>query len=172
MKLEWAFLAEGVGRDSRGVITVIGLNQNVLIPLELPTKTTRVMILHLTDVEPEQTLGFTMKVTDPAGEPLAIHGGEMKIGQPQFPDLPIAADIPVDLVISAASYGTYTVEVEFKEPGGETQSISEQLFVMRSPAEGGRYGETKRPSDRSSRPARQARGSRIVPGEPGGHQAK
>jgi hypothetical protein len=150
-------------------MTVIGLNQNVVIPSELPTKTTRVMILHLADVVPDEVLGFTMTVTDPAGETVAMHGGEMKIGQSPFPELPGAADIPVDLVISVASYGTYTISVEFREQSGATQGISTELYVMTSPGEReeARRAPAKRAPGHSSRGPRRVRGSRITPDGPG-----
>lgn len=134
MKLEYILLAEGLGQDSKGAITAIGLNQNVFATASFPATTKRAVIAHLVhDGKPLQpgdkiTLRFT--VTSPSGKMIAAQTAQATVGQIAWPDLPVTSDLPAEMLLTLNEYGTYRFEVAVQMPDGEEMTGQIEFYVV------------------------------------------
>ncbi len=144
MKLEWIILAEGIGQDSRGAFTLIGINQNVLTIPRLPRATKRIVMPHLVvdekEFKPGDSVAFKVSVISPSNEILSAHPGQIALGEVMWPDLPVALDLPVDVMLNCSEYGAYRVEV-IAQLGGDSVK-SDVIIYVRQPTPEDRGGPT------------------------------
>ena len=130
MRIESIVLAEGLGQDSRGALTAIGLSQNVYIAESLPATTKRAVVVHMTECAEGESLAFTFTVKDPSGKVNSAQSGEVRLGKALFRDLPVGADLPVETAITFTSMGTYTIGIEVRQSDGTTHNASVPLHVV------------------------------------------
>jgi hypothetical protein len=130
-KLEWVILAEGIGRDSRGAFTLIGVNLNVFSPPSLPASTRRVVFAHFVDQEHVTgTIRFGIKVISPSGETVMANQAQVSLhSDVPWPNLPVTCDIPFEVAIVFNEYGAYRFEVSARGPKDETMSSHVYLNV-------------------------------------------
>jgi hypothetical protein len=137
VKIGWVLLAEGIGQDSKGVLTAIGLNQNVLATTTLPSVTKRAIVVHV--VSDAHTLkmgdGFNVafKVTNPQGKVITAQSGQVTVGKISWPGLPISFDMPVELVINVSEYGTYLIEATVQVADGPEMAEHVEFYVVNAP---------------------------------------
>lgn len=136
MRIEWGLLAEGIGQDSRGVVTAIGINQNVVLGQTLPAVTKRAFIIHIVgdDLPDEIDVQFSFDLISPEGEIRNLASGTMQgAGGKPFQDLPASFDIPGQFLLELPSLGTYQIRatVVGLSDGAELQHSTE-LYVMKS----------------------------------------
>jgi hypothetical protein len=134
MKIEWIFLAEGFGTAANGVVTAIGVNQNLIVAPALPITTKRAVLAHLVAEEgtlANAELGVSAKVLGPTGQVIAAQTAPATIGSPLWPDLPITFDLFAEFPLRLADYGTYVVEVEVTRPDGSTAKGHANFYVTK-----------------------------------------
>src|SRR5579859_3083663 len=140
MKIGWMLLAEGIGQDSRAVLTAIGLNQNVLATPTLPTVTKRAIIVHIiSDAEPLKVgykLNVTFNITNPHGKIITAQNGQITIGKVPWPDLPVSFDMPVELIFNVSEYGTYLIGAAVQVADGPEMSEQIEFYVVDAPNPG------------------------------------
>lgn len=133
MKVEWIALADGVGQDSRGAVTAIALSQNVFPVPKLPAVTKRAVVIHITaepdTLKPGDNFNVTFNVFDPRGKVINAQSGQVIVGPTAWPDLPIVADVPAEMMINVAEYGTYRIEVTIRPNVGEEIVHSVEFYV-------------------------------------------
>jgi hypothetical protein len=138
MKLEWILLAEGIGQDARGAITMIGLNQNVLVAPALPALTKRALMAHLVDddqpLKEGDVINFKLKAVSPTDEVISVQSGQGVIAPTIWPDLPHMLDFPMEMILNCQEYGTYRIEFEMKFPDGKTSQETVSLYVRQPPS--------------------------------------
>lgn len=138
MKLEWVLLAEGLGQDSRGAVTAIGINQNVLVVQKLPATTKRAIIAHIIDEDNSlnsgDKLSFRFRVISPSGETVSTQGGQILLGERLHPDFPLAVDMPVEVIFDVAEYGRYRLTMALNLPDGEQLTGEALLYVKEAPS--------------------------------------
>jgi hypothetical protein len=137
MQIEWTMLAEGIGQDSKGAITLIGVNQTVFGTPTLPAMTKRSLLSHLI-LSPGETLvlgerlTFHVRMEAPSGKTLAASSGAIGIGSlPPWPELPASIDIPGEVGFMVEEYGTHRLVIEVTTPDGSELSDSVNLYVVR-----------------------------------------
>jgi hypothetical protein len=127
-------LAEGLGQDSRGAITVIGVNQNVFETPSLPGITKRAVLVHLVDDDRDPKIGdqlnFRVRVVSPSEEVINAQGAQVAVGPPRWPNLPLSIDFPIEIVMNCPEYGPYRIELDAQFPEGVTFKGSVILYVM------------------------------------------
>jgi len=138
MKLEWIFLAEGFGRDSKEAVTAIGINQTVHVTNELPAVTKRGVFAHLTDPEgllnEGDTISMALEIKSPSGRTVAAHAAEAAVGQLPWPDLPTGVDVVAEVQLRVSEFGSYSVSVSLTHVGadGKTRTaVGEVAFHVR-----------------------------------------
>ena len=136
--MEWVLLADGVGQDSRGAVTAIGLNQDVLSFPSLPAAAKRAVVAHLTEgagvLKAGDKFSVMFKVTSPSDKVIVAQSGQVVVGQVQWPDLPVSTSLPVELAINFSEYGTHRIEVTVQAPdGGELNGHVDFYVVKASP---------------------------------------
>lgn len=138
MKLDWLIMAEGFGLDAGGVITLIGINQNVLIATSLPTITKRALVAHVVDDSGKLSEGSQVAAvftaTDPSGAVITRIEGKLVIRKRLLPDLPPTLDLPAEFRLTIKEFGAYTLGVEVSSADGTPATGSLTLHVMQRPA--------------------------------------
>lgn len=140
MKIEWVLLADGIGQDSRGAVTAIGLNQNVLSLRSLPEVAKRAVIAHIVEdpgvLKVGDKFNVLFRVVAPSGEVVIAQSGQITIGNMQWPDLPVSSDLPAELVWNVSEYGTYRFEVVVLLGGGPEVSGHADFYVVADSSDG------------------------------------
>lgn len=138
MKLRWMALAEGLGTDAKGALTLIGLSQNVFSASEYPATTKRAVLLHLAeDDASESTAGrirIYYSVKDPSGAVVLAQTIEVQVGARAIPDLPAHADIPAEFILTLEAPGTYRICADITWPDGSAESTEVPLYVIPRPS--------------------------------------
>ena len=133
MKVEWVALADGVGQDARGAVTAIALSQNVFPTPTLPAVTKRAVVIHITAepgaLKPGDSFGVTFNVCDPHGKVINAQSGQVVVGPTAWPDLPVVADVPAEMMVNVTEYGTYRIEVTIRPNVGEEIVRSVEFYV-------------------------------------------
>lgn len=126
-------LAEGLGQDSRGAITIIGVNQNVLEASSLPAVTKRAVLVHFVDDDHDLKIGdqlnFRIKVVSPSEEVINAQAAQANVGASRWPDLPLAIDFPIEIILNCPEYGSYRIELDAQFPEGVAFKESVVLYV-------------------------------------------
>lgn len=134
MRLDWMILAEGLGQDSRGAITIIGVNQNVFETPLLPGVTKRAVLVHFVDDDRDLKIGdqlnFRVRVVSPSEEVINAQGAQATVGPSRWPDLPLSIDFPIEIVMNCPEYGSYRIELDAQFPEGVTLKGSVILYVV------------------------------------------
>jgi hypothetical protein len=134
MKIEWIIIAEGLGSASNGAMTVIGINQNLVVTQSAPVITKRAVIAHLVTHDgslADKELGVSIKVLAPAGQVLAAQTVPAKTGTPLWADMQVTFDIFAEFPLRLPDYGDYTFAVEVTGPSGETVTGQTYLYVRK-----------------------------------------
>jgi hypothetical protein len=136
MNLDWIILAEGFGTASNGAVTVIGINQQVIITPSLPITTKRGVLAHFVDSSAElagQELDVTLSVTDSAGKTLLTQTAPARMNAtPPWPDLPSGVDVFLEIPLRLSEYGSYEISLSLKPPSGDP-IIGRVPFYVKEP---------------------------------------
>jgi hypothetical protein len=139
MKVEWVLIADGAAQDSRGAVTAVALNQNVLSAPTLPVPAKRAVIAHVAEapgiLKPGDKFEVTFQVTAPSGDVISVQKAQIAVGQLQWPDLPVSTDLPVELLLNLSEYGSHHIEVKVRTAGGDQSEGSVDLFVVPPPGD-------------------------------------
>jgi hypothetical protein len=135
MKIEWVIIAEGFGAGGNGAITAIGIDQVLIIASRLPANTKRAVLAHLVadDSITDKELTLAVMVLAPSGQVLAAQTAPVKIGAPQWPDIPITFNIFTDIPMQLTEYGTYVVDVKVTAPDGDSIEHRAEFYVCEPP---------------------------------------
>ncbi|WP_162834316.1 hypothetical protein [Amycolatopsis circi] len=136
MRIKWILLCEGFGLDSKGALTAIGLNQNVVASETLPVQTKRAIIIRLIDEnEPayQGVMTISFSVISPTGKVVSANTANVSIGPKKFSDLPGTGEIPAELILNLSEYGTYRVSAEIRLEDDRVETVAEYLYVVSSP---------------------------------------
>lgn len=140
MKVEWILIADGIGQDSRGAVTAIAINQNVIIAPTLPDVAKRAVVAHITEapgvIKRGDKINVSFRVISPSGDILAAQSGQVTVGQIIFPDLPVTTDLPMEFSMSLSEYGTHKIEIRVDLAGREHSEGAIELFVTEPPKAG------------------------------------
>lgn len=138
MKLDWIILAEGFGTSANGAVTVIGINQQVIIAPSLPTTTKRGVLAHFSDSSGTlagQELDVTISVNDPNGKPLITQTAPARMTpELQWPELPTGLDIYLEIPLRLSEYGSYEISLSLKQPGADPITGVVPFYVKKPPA--------------------------------------
>jgi len=147
MRLDWIGIAEASTTDSRGVLTLVGVNQNVAIAESLPAEVKRTVVIYLVDedasLQPESQLQIRVSVENPKGEEVASQEGELRIVSKPFPTLPGAIQLAIDLDLQVTEYGTYIIKCFVDGPNGMHLEGSKPLHVVQRMKEDSNLSESR-----------------------------
>ncbi|MFC5182471.1 hypothetical protein [Actinomadura harenae] len=137
-RLDGLLLAEGLGVDARGAITLIGLNQNVVVTPSLPTQNRRAVIAHIDAGElaadDEVTVLFAM--LDPGDQVMTSFEVQAKLGgQVPWPEVRPTLDVPAEVLFVPVAYGTHAIRVTARFSDGTEQSEQVELYVVKPAVE-------------------------------------
>ena len=139
MKLESLVLAEGMGQDANGAYTLIGVNQNVFSPQSLPAGTKRAVLAYFVE-EPGENLEWAGKsaevsftVTSPTGKVLAAQTGQLSFGEKNFADVPVALQLPNEIILQVREYGDHRIAVAVTFPDESVVKGELTLYVRPFP---------------------------------------
>ncbi len=131
LNLEWVMLAEAAVQDSDGVLSIIGLSQNVLVTRTFPVQTKRAIVVHLQSDTPSPVTkaSVNFSVVSPSSRVIVAQTIEARLGKPRFPDIPWSMDVPAEFILSITEPGTHVFNVEL-EAGDERLAKSVDLHVL------------------------------------------
>lgn len=135
MRIGYVLLGEGLGADAKNALTVIGLNQNILMGSALPTVTKRAVVLHLEDVDfpSGSTAEVSFTVRAPSGRVLMAQTTGFSVGERVFDDVPVTADIPAEFMLNVTEYGPHVIVVEVRPQGADVLTAEVSLYVRQPP---------------------------------------
>jgi hypothetical protein len=135
-------LAEAAAVDARGALTLIGVNQRVLAPATIPFNIKQRLIGTLTDELPESAgHGFgeipdgivSVRVINPEGDTTFSASEEVALppsAKKRWADLPLTANLIVEIDIKGDSYGVYVVEVTYKPIDSAEKTRRIPLYIV------------------------------------------
>jgi hypothetical protein len=142
--LDVVILAEAAAVDGRGALTLVGVNQRVLVPATIPFNIRQRIIGTLTDELPESAgheFGeipdgmVSVRVIDPTGDTTFSASEEVALPESapvkkRWVDLPLTANLIVDIDIKGDSYGVYVIEVTYKPVDAEEETRRFPLYIV------------------------------------------
>jgi hypothetical protein len=146
VKIENAFLVEGVALDIRGAMTLVGFNQRVVAPPSLPSAFRQTLMLSLIDeVGPEAVpegsiagqLGLTL--VDPGGVTAFAFTQGVPLQPKQRPELPTYTNIAIEIPFSCNSYGVYALTIKWHLAGADVEERQIDVLVL-DPQDAGEMG--------------------------------
>jgi hypothetical protein len=116
--IDFAALAEGVAADSRGSLTLVGVNAHLLLAEQLPAQFSPTLVVVVVDGDAEhpvlvegRTVSARFEAKGPDGETIFVTQVRQQIAQPVFPSLrprlqliaqvPFTATKPGEFIVSA-----------------------------------------------------------------------
>lgn len=135
MKFDFLALAEGAAEDSRGAITLVGVNQNLVVSPTLPTPFRRTLFAYVSEEEGQAPLpsgtpiAMAFRAESPSGNVVVAGTGAGALGNKPYPDLPGAVQFAVDLAGVAGEYGAYKLICEISIAGSSLRA-SRHLYVF------------------------------------------
>lgn len=134
MKIGWVLLAEGLGQDAKGAITVIGLNQNIFAASSLPSTTKRAVVAHLVaddkPLKPGDKLTVRFSVMSPSDQVISAQTAQATVGELAWPDLPATSDLPAEMLLTFSEYGMHRFEVAVQTSIGEEMKGQIDFYVV------------------------------------------
>lgn len=140
MRCDLFVLAEGVTADARGALTMVGVNQRVIVAGSLPFSVRQKIVISLTDemqgphghdFEELPDGDLSIRVTDPSGDPQFAISQGFKMPQENLPEQgPKIANIVADVVVSGTTFGEYTVAATFRTADGGEVAKNFPIYVV------------------------------------------
>lgn len=137
LEVAWFGMAEASAIDSRGAMTLVGINQNVVVAETLPALRKRVLVLHLRDSEePEQLLvpgaRLTVKmwVNGPDESEIFRQTATVDIGEKRWADIPGGANVTTEMQLNIEAYGRYRIHCEVAVQGQDELSVYQDLWAV------------------------------------------
>lgn len=133
--IEWVGFAEGSALDSRQAVTLVGFNQCLVSPEELPFKWQSQIIViakEAQDSPAESASGFvTVTIKDPGGGVIASISNFVNATR-KHPDVPASVIMAVMVGLDVAEHGAFEVEATARETqdGPVTSKQSQTLYVI------------------------------------------
>lgn len=140
MRIDWMTLAEGLGSDANGALTLIGFNRNVFVSTSLPAVTKRAVLLHVSgdreEFEGREKLQVAFSVTAPSGRVLLAQTAGLTLGASPWIDIPAGLDVPAEFGLNLTEYGDHVIRAELDFEGTQQLSAETILYVRQPPASG------------------------------------
>jgi hypothetical protein len=137
MRLDYALLAEGVGQDSRGAITLIAVDQLILATATLPIQVNRVLAMRAieeTNELQDATVTLRLTVLSPSGDTISATSGMGALGPRLFADVPGMLNVQSMFAFLATEYGEYKINAHVTAAGGTELSVSIPFNVRKAPS--------------------------------------
>lgn len=136
VEIQWLGVAEASAYDGRGSLTLVAVNQNVVIAPELPVTRKRSVVALVScpdnsGVEPGDSGTFEVSVKDPAGKDLVAAKQTMTLEESKWPGVvPIGFHFSGDLNLKLEKYGIYAIHISIEIPEGEVATADAPLYVV------------------------------------------
>lgn len=124
--VDLAVLAEGAAADSRGSMTLVGVNPNVLLAETFPVQFSPILLVTLKDdqeagtLTPGRLVAATVKATGPDGEVIFIAPAIRQVITPSpLPALPPKINVLAQVPFTASKNGTYTISARITVIDGD-----------------------------------------------------
>jgi hypothetical protein len=143
MRVEYVLVAEAATNDLRGALALIGVNQRALIGPKLPFNAQLRVVIMLTDetdeaegqgFEESRNAQLSINVIDPEGDSRSAWNEPVNLPtEKRWVDLPMLANVIVDVPIRGNAYGIYLIEVRYTPSDDEEQKKRIPLYVVPQP---------------------------------------
>lgn len=138
MLLDYVIVAEGVGQDSRGAMTLVAVDQVALIAQTLPISVARLLIVRAVEARVGELtagadLSMRFQVTSPSGDTVAAGSVTGKGGERVLPDIPVAIQVILQVQFQAPEVGEYRVAVTLSPSTGSEVNAETSLYVVSPP---------------------------------------
>lgn len=129
MRVEQVLLAEGVTNDSRGALSLIGVNQRVIASPNLPVNIRLQCVVMLTDEVADEDRTFdesapgnvSIEVLRPDGTTAFAVTQPIVRVQKRFVDLPVLINVISGIVVTGTTHGVFMLRARYIPPNGEPQ---------------------------------------------------
>jgi hypothetical protein len=130
LEIDLAVLAEGAATDSRGNVTLVGINPSLFLVENFPVQFSPVLLVALKEDEsetlsPGRTLSATVEVTGPDDEVLFAFPIRQVIAPQPYRGLRPRAQVVGQVPFTASKIGIYTVSARIAVIGDDGKPIAE-----------------------------------------------
>ena len=138
MLLDYVIVAEGIGQDSRGAVTLIAVDQVALIAQTFPVSVSRFLVVraieeNVGELLPGADLSMRFTVASPSGDIVAAGSVAGKGGERVLPGIPVAIQVILQVQFQAPEVGTYRLAVTLSASAGSEVSAHTYLYVLSPP---------------------------------------
>jgi hypothetical protein len=143
LKVVTAALAEGVALDTRGNVSLVGFNPQMLTYERLPAQCSPAFAVALEDeegappsIQPGRLLHIELQVTGTDGEVLFFAEDNQNLQNPKVEGIPPRVQLIANVQFTAAKAGKYAVTARFNypdEPDGPVEAASRSFYVGENP---------------------------------------
>jgi hypothetical protein len=133
-EIKWILLAEAVAQNGDGVLSAIGIGQNVALAYSLPVRTKRALVVRVESTEaelPGDQMVVEFSVVAPSGKTIVAQNAQAPIGPPKFTEFPWTAHIPAELGMTLTEFGTHVVRAAVTI-GSEAHEATLPLHVLQA----------------------------------------
>jgi hypothetical protein len=138
LQLDWVGLAEGTVIDTRQVLSLVGVNQNVFRVDQVPASISTHIAVLISE-SPEAADGpagdlvghVSLRVCDPDGREISSTANTVS-GERKLKDIPATFVLAAMTTIRAEQLGRYSVEVVLDSQDGESSRRDQYLYVTTS----------------------------------------
>jgi hypothetical protein len=132
IKVDFAALAEGAAGDSRGNLTLVAVNPQVLVAEQLPAQFSLILVVVIVDQEsndptitPGRNVTARIEATGPDGSVLFVAQLRQEIVRPPNPGLEPRVQIVAQVPFMAAKPGDFTISAHITVVGEGEEELGE-----------------------------------------------
>lgn len=135
IQLEWFGLAEGSTEDSRGALTLVGVNQNIIQAREFPVNVKRQFVILTGEDEgfedlTDRRIHVTVEVTSPSGELVASAKQVVNIHGKRRKEIPGSLQLVGAMNFEVGEVGAYLAACIVEDSRGEFRLEGSKKFYV------------------------------------------
>ncbi len=143
LQLELFLLCEGATSDARGLLALVGVGQNVIVPNALPITATRTvaLLVHEENAEsgtlaPGVGVDVEVQVFTPEGNLAGSLFESLEAGDKGYPQAPSGVGLVGQLKFKISESGRYRVKLNLSTTADDELEANRFIYVAGPPGEG------------------------------------
>ena len=140
LRIDWMVLSEAAAHDSRGALTLIGVERNLAIVSSLPSQRKYAVAASIREDDSGTavlvqgvTLSVEVTVISPSGATVLATRSASTLGERSRPELPTGASAVFDVNLNLEEYGEYRIVCAVSADGLNQEARAERSVYVVEP---------------------------------------